>query len=229
MNAKLCWALTLTLYTLNASFQTARAQTEINLPSVLLPGNETAGDTKVDAEQRRTAAANRAANAPLGLDGFCPVSIVDMKQWVKGDPNFAVLMDGKKYLFPGEEQKQKFLKDTTKYTPALGGDCIVCFAKNGSRVPGELSIATLHEGRLFLFPNEEEKAVFMKDPSKFENADLAFGGNCAVCRVEMQKKVAGKPEFGTVAAGLRYYFPSQEQRMMFLKNKPKYLMPTKQP
>lgn len=226
MNAKLLGVLALSLYCIAAPSRSAIAQFDATtLPGVLQQGTE----ARVGDSQSMTGAAKRAANAPLGLDGFCPVCIIDMKQWVKGEPEFAVLMDGKKYLFPGEEQKQKFLKNTTKYTPALGGDCIVCFATDGSRVPGKLNVATLHEGRLFLFPTEEEKAIFMKDPAKFENADLALGGNCAVCRIEMQKEVAGKAEFGTIAAGMRYYFPSQEQRMMFLKNKPKYLVPTKQP
>jgi len=61
----------------------------------------------------------------VGLQGYCPVCIVEMKKWMKGSPQFSTRHDGKTYLFPGEEQRQMFLKNPQKYTPVLGGDCVV--------------------------------------------------------------------------------------------------------
>jgi YHS domain-containing protein len=75
---------------------------------------------------------------------------------------------------------------------------------------------------LFLFANEQGKQMFTADPAAFANADLAFGGQCAVCRVDMRQAVAGKPQFTEVHNGLRYRFPSAEQRGMFLANPKKY-------
>ncbi len=72
-------------------------------------------------------------SAKIALDGNCPVCIVEMQKWVTGDEKIQVEFDGQKYLFPGEDQKAMFLTDPVKYAPALGGDCIVCFALGGNR------------------------------------------------------------------------------------------------
>ena len=164
-----------------------------------------------------------AANIPVAMNGYCPVCILDMRKWVKGDPRYAVVVDGKKYLFPGEAQMQKFLANTTKYTPAMNGNCVVCYAAGKGMVPGTVFHTARHKDRLYMFPSEDVKAKFMKNPSSFENVDLAFGGMCAVCRVEIKKDVPGKPEFGTILGGKRYYFPGQEQKMMFLGDTAKYI------
>lgn len=162
------------------------------------------------------------ASATLGLAGYCPVCILDMKKWVKGNPKYSVLLDGKIYHFPGEEQKQQFLKYTTKYTPALNGDCVVCFADGGVRSPGSVHYSAIHQGRLFLFPGQAEKDKFMAAPRKYENVDLAQGGMCSVCRVEMNQQVPGQAAYGTVYKGKRYYFKDMQTKKMFLAQPTKY-------
>lgn len=153
----------------------------------------------------------------LGLDGYCPVCIVDGKKWVRGKPEFQTTYDGITYRFPGDRPKQKFLDDPARYVPALGGDCVVCYVKAGKRVQGSIRHATFHRGRLFLFPSDGEKQAFLDKPAQFENADLALNGECAVCLAKMKKHVPGKPEFTAIHNGLRYQFPSNRERQMFLK------------
>lgn len=172
-----------------------------------------------------TGSMTRSTSLPVALQGYCPVCIIDLEKWVKGDPKYSVVMDGKTYLFPGEDAKQKFLKRTTKYTPALSGDCIVCAVDKRVRRPGSVNYASMHKGRLYLFPDQATKDVFMNKPEKYENAELAMGGRCVVCKVEMKKDVPGKEEFGTVYGGIRFLFPSMEQKKMFLTNPKKYLQP----
>lgn len=166
--------------------------------------------------------ARDAAQTPVGLEGYCPVCIIEMKQWVKGSPQFAVEHDGKTYLFPGEEQRQMFLEKPAKYTPALGGDCVVCYADGGDRVPGSIRHAALSGGRLFLFPNQEFRQAFLREPAKYSRVDVALGGKCSVCRVEMNQDVDGDPGIATTYKGKRYYFPSEDQRRMFLAEPQKY-------
>ncbi|QDS86146.1 YHS domain protein [Rosistilla ulvae] len=172
---------------------------------------------------------SRMAQAKIAMDGYCPVCVIDMKKWVRGTTQFQANYDGKTYLFPGEEQKQVFLADPAKYVPALGGDCTVCSVNMSQRMPGTVQHSALYGGRLFLFPGEEQKAAFRADPKKYANIDLAMNGLCSVCRVEMQQDVPGKPEIATVHQGLRYLFPSDDQRKMFLANPAKYAVPNNAP
>jgi len=160
--------------------------------------------------------------ASVGLKGYCPVCVVEMKKWMKGNPKFSAQHDGKTYLFPGEEQRQMFLKNPQKYTPALGGDCVVALVEVGKRLPGDLNFGALHDGRLYLFANEKAKGMFLANREKYANADLALGGKCTVCRVEMNKDVPGSPEFTSIYKGLRYQFPGKDQQQMFNQNPEKY-------
>lgn len=164
----------------------------------------------------------RAHAVPRALEGYCPVSLQAMNKWVKGKPAIQEVFDGHTYHFANEDGKRMFSADPAKYAPVLGGDCVVSLVKMGKRVPGNIRYASIHEGRLFLFANEQGKQMFTADPKSFANADLAFGGNCPVCRVDMQHSMAGRPEFTVVHNGLRYLFPTVAMRDTFLANPTKY-------
>ena len=165
---------------------------------------------------------SRSKQSSIALGGYCPVCIIEMKKWVRGNPLQQVTYDGKTYRFPGEKQKQMFLANPTKYVPALGGDCTVCYAKAGKRVSGNIRHVVFYGKRLFLFPGAAEKKEFLSNPKKYANVDLALNGNCAVCKADVNKDVPGKPEFTGIHQGLRYQFPSDKQRKMFLANTAKY-------
>lgn len=169
-----------------------------------------------------TGSDTKTQTSSVGLKGYCPVCIIEMKKWMRGDTQFSVQQDGKIYRFPGEDQRQMFLKNPAKYTPVLGGDCVVALVEMGKRVPGDLNFGALHKGRLYLFASEQAKAMFLADREKYSDADLALGGKCTVCRVEMNKDVAGSPEFTSIYKGLRYQFPGEQQLEMFNRNPEKY-------
>ncbi len=165
--------------------------------------------------------ANRNSVQPetkLGYEGYCPVCIVAVKKWVQGSPDHQVTYDGVSYYFPDRDTKQKFVENPAAYVPALGGDCIVCLAKAGKRVAGNIRFASLHENRVYLFPSNDEKAVFDASPDEFENVDLAANGNCIVCSVKMNKEVPGSSEFTAIHNGFRFLFPSDRERQAFLQS-----------
>lgn len=184
---------------------------------------------QVFAQSGTKKAAPRAMNhsamqskASAAVDGYCPVCVMEMKKWVKGNSQFSVTHDGKTYLFPGEDQRQMFLKNPAKYTPVMGGDCVVAHVEMGKRVAGKPHFAAIHQSRLYLFSEQKGKDMFIANREKYIQADLAIDGKCSVCRVEMNKDVAGSPKFTSLYKGLRYQFPSEKQQMMFDKNPAKY-------
>ena len=73
---------------------------------------------------------------PLGIDGYCPVTLIerhhqtpnDPRCWVQGDPRWGVVHRGVVYLFAGPEEQKRFLADPDRYSPALSGnDPVVAF------------------------------------------------------------------------------------------------------
>ena len=46
--------------------------------------------------------------SPVGLDGYCPVTLAQTEQWVQGDSRLAVQYEGKTYLMSGPIQHRMF-------------------------------------------------------------------------------------------------------------------------
>lgn len=169
---------------------------------------------------RQVAANNKAA---IGLEGYCPVCIINSQNWIAGKANHSATYDGKTYFFPEDGPRQEFLRSPAKYVPALGGDCTVCYEKAGKRMPGNIRSALLHNNRLYLFPGAKEREAFKQAPQEFENTDLAINGNCIVCQVKMNKIVPGDAEYTAVHDGFRYQFPSDRERQTFVDSPQQYV------
>jgi YHS domain-containing protein len=151
----------------------------------------------------------------IGLEGYCPVCVVKNGKWVKGKAEHSATFDGVAYHFPSEDIRNMFQENPNAYVPALGGDCIVCLAKAGKRVPGNIRFAALKNDRLYLFPSDKELQAFNSSPDEFANADIAADGKCIVCKVKAGKVVDGSPQFTAIHDGLRYLFPSDRERQAF--------------
>jgi YHS domain-containing protein len=165
----------------------------------------------------------------IGLGGYCPVCILDANKWAKGSTDHQATYDGVTYYFPEETIKQTFLAKPGKYVPALGGDCIVCYAKLGKRVPGSVNHTARYDNRLFLFVGAEQPQAFVSNPTEFANADLALNGDCAVCLAHHKKHVAGKPEFPEIKDGFRYLFVSAREKAAFREDPAAYVAPASKP
>lgn len=164
------------------------------------------------------AGSTSAAENPVGLDGYCPVCIVDGGKWMPGNPEHVAVYDGRTYQFPEAAVRDKFVASPEKYVPALNGDCIVCYAKGGKRAAGSVDFAAAYKGRVYLFPSAGIKQEFLSSPAKYAAADLAAEGNCIVCKVKAGKDMPGKAEFTAIHNGLRYQFRSDNERNVFVAN-----------
>lgn len=162
-----------------------------------------------------------------GLNGYCPVCVVEMKKWEKGNARIQSTFDGVAYYFPSKAVKAKFDANPEKYVPALNGDCTVCYAKMGKRAPGSIQHAALHKKRLYLFPSEKQKSMFLADPRAFEKTDLAANGECIVCLAKMNKHVPGSAKHTVIHDGFRYQFPSEKEAMMFRKSPEQFVKAVK--
>ncbi|QDT69217.1 YHS domain protein [Planctomycetes bacterium MalM25] len=162
------------------------------------------------------------AASKVGLDGYCPVCQVNMKQWMAGSSQHQAAYDGVIYRFPGAEQKAMFQADPAKYAPALAGDDVVAYARTGRRTPGKTAYGARYLDRLYFFGTEANKEAFRANPAQFANADLALGGECAVCRVDMNASMAGAAQFTTLHNGLRYQFAGAQQKQLFDSNPRRY-------
>ncbi|HEX3727806.1 MAG TPA: thioredoxin family protein, partial [Pirellulales bacterium] len=59
---------------------------------------------------------------PVAIDGFCTVTLLERRAWVKGDPAHGVIHRGYVYLFAGPEEAKRFFASPDRYCPVLSGN-----------------------------------------------------------------------------------------------------------
>lgn len=189
------------------------------------PGSASKGSSTVSSAAGLTMESGSAtrSNVPVAMRGFCPVCLVEMRRWVPGAPRFATIYDGKQYRFPDARRLQMFRADPTKYVAALGGDCVVHFMQTGQRVPGSLQHGAVHGGRIFFMASQEHRQMFLDSPAMYGDADLVLGGDCVVCRVNMNQKMPGTPQLTSIHNGMRFRFAGLQQQQMFAGDPGRYL------
>ena len=158
----------------------------------------------------------------IGLQGFCPVTLIDSDQLQKGHPGLTQRYDGVEYRFTDRAARRAFNANPLRYLPVLGGDCVVCYDEAQIRVAGRLEFASLHRGRLYLFPSRQWKHRFDAAPQKYEHVDLAVGGHSIVWLAERGLRVPGTADRTEIHNGFRYQFASEQERRSFLTRKRLY-------
>ncbi len=104
---------------------------------------------------------------PLGLEGYCPVTIAERTAWVEGRAQWGVRHRGRTYLFAGPEQQRTFMADPDRYAPALSGDDPVLAFESGRSEAGRRNFGITYQSRMYLFASPETRAAFSADPNRY--------------------------------------------------------------
>ena len=104
---------------------------------------------------------------PVGLEGYCAVSLVDKRLWVEGRAKWGVRHRGRTYLFAGPEEQKAFLANPDRYAPGLAGDDPVLATDLGRKVPGQRQYGVSYRSKVFLFSSPDTKAAFEANPQKY--------------------------------------------------------------
>lgn len=187
------------------------------------PSQQGSGSTAVI--QGSSNAGSAMAGQKPAMRGYCPVCIAMGKGWVAGSPQFQAVYDGELYRFPKAEVLTTFQANPAKFVPALGGDDVVEYARTGKRVAGKLEHGAQRLERLYFFATEANKSAFRANPTQYANADLAAGGACVVCRVDMRRDMPGVAQHVSVHDGVRYQFAGPQQQQAFDAQPRRYAVP----
>jgi YHS domain-containing protein len=104
---------------------------------------------------------------PLGLEGYCPVTLAEKSVWTEGRAQFGARHRGRTYLFAGPEQQQAFLADPDRYAPALSGDDPVLAFEQGKSMPGQRRYGLVCQSRMYLFASQETRDAFAAQPDRY--------------------------------------------------------------
>jgi YHS domain-containing protein len=91
----------------------------------------------------------------IALDGYSPVSYLDLGLAQKGNKSIMSEYKGVKYFFTSQEQKVLFDKTPDKYLPQYGGWCATGIAV-GAKFRTEPNKFLVQNGKYYLFLNSIE-------------------------------------------------------------------------
>jgi len=112
-------------------------------------------------------------NPPLGLDGYCPVCLVEKQKWVLGNRLWGVIHRGRTYLFDSPEDRAKFFADPDRYAPVMSGQDVVYALESGRLVPGHRRHGVYFGNRVYLFADEASLQKFSQNPHHYAAHALA--------------------------------------------------------
>lgn len=133
-------------------------------------------EARIDEAERGGGQAGKSTPSPkpsvdrvsrLGLDGYCPVTLVNEMRWLLGKPQHRDSYEGCVYLFAGQEQKQEFQEQPERFAPVLSGYDAVLWFDEAKLVIGERKHGFFCSGSIWLFSSEECLQRFERDPNRY--------------------------------------------------------------
>ncbi len=166
----------------------------------------------------RAATADRVRTAPasaaprLGLDGRCPVSLVDAHRLVDGSAAWSVERDRVTYRFADAARLAAFEATPERYLPALGGRSPVSRVDRGEDRAGSPNWGVLYDGHLYLCGSAAERARFVRSPRRYARVDPVTLAACPHCWA-LERLIVRKDAELPLARDRRSAFPPEPLRL----------------
>lgn len=119
----------------------------------------------------------------LGLEGYCPVSVVTQESWIPGDPEITFTHRGRTYRFAGDAEKRAFEANPDWYAPAFSGDDAVLASRQGLVVAGKRAYSAAYKSRLYLFSSPDTRSAFVANPETYIRRPQIARGQTPTTRV----------------------------------------------
>lgn len=125
-----------------------------------------------EAGVRQVSATAAPEQGPLGLEGYCPVTLLSNQRWSKGDAQFGCYHRGVLYLFADQAARDRFLQSPDAHSPLLGGFDPVIMETEQRLQPGKRRFGVFCEtapgqNAIVLFANEENRDRFKQDSDRY--------------------------------------------------------------
>jgi len=98
---------------------------------------------------------NNIDDSKIGLQGYSPVSYLDLQSAQKGLKEYKATHDGVAYYFTSKAQENKFKENPEKYLPQYGGYCAFGVSV-GAKFRVDPNKFVVKDGKYFLFLNDLE-------------------------------------------------------------------------
>ena len=112
-------------------------------------------------------AGNLPFSAPIGLEGYCPVTLCEDQVWQRGNVDYQQVYEGRRYLFVGREQRFRFRANPANFSPVASGIDVVLAVDEKRVVEGKREHGLRYAGKTFLFAAEDSLDKFWNAPDRY--------------------------------------------------------------
>lgn len=138
---------------------------KFNIASLALLSSLAFSPAILAADENNVVPGLTASGKPLGLHGVDPVALLDLDSRLSGNAKFTETFENVAYYFSSEENKEIFAKSPNKYVPQNGGFCTFGVSV-GKKFDGNPKFASVNDGKLYVFLNEDIYKLFLADQTK---------------------------------------------------------------
>ncbi len=103
----------------------------------------------------------------LGLEGYCPVSLSNWREWRRGQKKFEVEHQGVTYRCASAAEKKSFEANPEQFVPQLLGCDPVVLYRTDRAITGTTKYGAYFDGSLYLFTTEETRTEFKQHPIRY--------------------------------------------------------------
>ncbi len=135
-------------------------------------GSVAVGAAQVAGSPAASAEPDSYGSMPVGLEGYCPVTLAERGVWVEGRAQWGARHRGRTYLFASAEQQKAFLADPDRYAPALSGDDPVLAFDAGKSTPGQRRYGVTYQSRTYLFSSTDTRDAFAANPQRYTSGAI---------------------------------------------------------
>lgn len=136
-----------------------------------------------------------------GLEGYCPVELVQNERWAPGDLRYGAVHHGVTYLFAGPEQQAQFLANPERYAPANRGFDIVLTTEAGQDVPGK-----------------RQHGVFLVSKDKGQRQIYLFSSEATLKKFQDQMEMSSRQAAAQTSIPTQNVAPSQNMQQYPAQN-----------
>ena len=125
-------------------------------------------------EKLRVARERTGVDAPLCLEGHCPVDLVKKSIWTKGEARIYTVYQGRTYRFTSEQAKRAFIEQPDSYSVSVSGYDPVLLLDENRLVEGERTFGVFFGKCIYLFSSERTLEQFRQQKERYASGSQAI-------------------------------------------------------
>ena len=104
---------------------------------------------------------------PVALEGYSLVDLIKSEKWTPGKPEFAVVFEGRTYYCSNASQRDEFMANPERFTPACRGFDPMLKLQQNRNVDGKVDYCLVYGKKLYVFSSPDTMKQFREHAKQY--------------------------------------------------------------